>query len=71
MGPPPMSQPYGGSGPIIVMQQQQQQQQQQAPQSNQTVIVQHSGVNHALCAVICLITGGLSLPCWIIACLTE
>ena len=64
-GPPYMGPPYGGGPPIIIMQQPQQQQQ----------IVQHvvvrSETNHALCCLICFLTGGLSLPCWIWACITD
>ncbi|CAF1480813.1 unnamed protein product [Rotaria sp. Silwood1] len=69
-GAPPYGAPqYEGGAPIIIMQQQQQQQQQQ--QVQQTVIVQARGTNHGLCCLICLLTGGFSLPCWIYACITD
>ncbi|UJR17745.1 hypothetical protein I4U23_004643 [Adineta vaga] len=56
--------PYGGGGsPVIIMQQQQQQQHQ--------VIVRPSGTNHAVCCLICILTGGLSIPCWIYGCITD
>ena len=75
MGPPQMAPAYGGGGgggaPIIIMNNQQQQQQQQQQQSTAPVIVQSSGVNHGLCCLICFLTSGLSLPCWIVACLSE
>ncbi len=66
MGPPygGGAPPYGGGAPIIIMQQPQQQQQQQ-------VIVHQRGTNHCLCCLICFLTGGLSLPCWIWDCITN
>jgi len=70
-GQPYMGQPYGGGQPIIIMQQQQQQQQQQQWQQQQQVIVRRSGTNHGLCCLICFLTGGITLPCWILACICE
>ncbi len=65
-GQPYMGQPYGGGGgPVIVMQQQQQQQRMQ----QQRVIGGGSGTSQGLCCLICLCTGGLSIPCWIWSCL--
>ncbi len=68
-GPPQYgAPPYGGGAPIIIMQQQQQQQQQQPTQQ---IIVQPSRTNHGLCCLICILTGGLSIPCWICSCITD
>ncbi len=66
MGQPYVGPPYGGGAPIIIMQQQQQQQQPQ-----QLVIVRRAGTSHGLCCLICFLTGGLSLPCWIWSCITD
>jgi len=67
-GQPYMGPPYGGGGgPIIIIQQQQQQQQMQ----QQQVIVRRSGTSHGLCCLICLCTGGLSIPCWILSCIAD
>jgi hypothetical protein len=63
-GQPYMNPPYGGGAPIIIMQQQQQQQQQQ-------VIVRSRGTNHGVCCLLCILTGGLSIPCWIWSCVTD
>lgn len=27
--------------------------------------------NHALCCLICVLTGGMNIPCWIYACITD
>ncbi|CAF1194298.1 unnamed protein product [Rotaria sordida] len=60
--PPPSQQ-----GPVIInMQQQQQQQQQQLQQ-----IIVRRETNHCLCCLLCCLTGGLSIPCWIYACVTN
>ncbi len=67
MGQPYMGPPYGGGQPIIIMQQQQQQQQQQPQQ----VIVRARGTNHGLCCLICILTGGMSIPCWMYSCITD
>jgi DNA primase len=45
-----------GQGPTLVQQQQ------------QTVVVYRSGTNHCLWCVLTVLTGGLALPCWLIAC---
>ena len=63
-GQPYMGSSYGGGGPIIVMQQQQQQQQQQA-------VVRSSGLTHGLCCLVCVLTGGFSIPCWIVYCIVD
>ena len=56
--PPPMYPPYAPS-PVAP-----------APVIIQT-ITPHRTTDHALCCLICFMTGGLSVPCWIIACLTD
>ncbi len=65
-GQPYMGPPYGGGAPVIINMQQQQQQQQQ-----QQVIVQRSGTHHGLCCLLCFFTGGLTIPCWIYACIVD
>jgi hypothetical protein len=55
MGPPNQ---YGGNTPIIIMQQ----------QPRKKVVYRQSGTTHGLCCLICILTGGLSLPCWICSC---
>ena len=42
-----------------------------APIIVQTIHRPSSTTNHALCFLVCFLTGGLSIPCWIIACITE
>jgi hypothetical protein len=44
--------------------------------SNGTVPVQHlfnvgRSTSHGLCFLICLLTSGLSIPCWIYGCITD
>lgn len=58
--PPPMYPAYVPPPPVVAP----------APVIVQT-ITPHQQTNHALCCLICFLTGGLSVPCWIIACLTE
>jgi hypothetical protein len=63
--PQPYPMPYAAPAPVIINNQMQQQQQQV-----QQIIVRR-GTNHALCCIICLLTGGINIPCWIYACVTE
>jgi hypothetical protein len=59
-GQPYMGPSYGGGQPIIIMQ----------PQPHQvTVRSYRHGHHHCLCFLICLLTGGLSIPCWIWECI--
>jgi hypothetical protein len=62
-GQPYMGPSYGGGQPIIIMQQPPQQQQ------LHLVGVRSHEHRHCLCFIICILTGGLSIPCWIWECI--
>jgi hypothetical protein len=70
MGPPYMSpapqQPMAQGPPTVIVQQMQQQQQQQ-----QQIVWRGKGTSHSLCCLLCFLTGGLTLPCWIYACIVD
>lgn len=38
--------------------------------TQQFVTIRHP-TNHCFCFLICLLTGGLSIPCWIYSCITD
>ena len=78
-GPPPNGyapQPYGNQPymhppphqPIIISNNMMQAQQTVA--QPQYITIRRS-TNHGLCCLICLLTGGVSIPCWIYACITD
>jgi hypothetical protein len=63
---PNISPPYGGNGPIIIVQEPKQHQHQP--------VMGHQrggGGNHVTCCLLCFLTGGLTLPCWICCCLLD
>ncbi len=60
-GQPYMGPSYGGGQPIIIM---------QPHQPHQVTVRSHRhGHHNCLCFIICLLTGGLSIPCWIWECI--
>ena len=55
--------------PVIIVQQQQQQQQQQVAQVQPQYITVRNRTSNGCCCLLCLLTGGLTIPCWICNCL--